>query len=102
MNLRNLLLSLLLLASLAAPAARAQDPQPTGVLFENVRVFDGTSATLSAPSNVLVVGTKIQTISKDPIAVPAGTALTRIAGEGRVLMPGLIDAHVHLEMAIVP
>jgi imidazolonepropionase-like amidohydrolase len=38
------------------------------VLFENVRNFDGKGAALSAPSQ-------------------------RIAGNGRTLMPGLIDAH---------
>ena len=33
------------------------------VLFENVRIFDGRSATLSAPSNVLVKGNLIDTVS---------------------------------------
>ena len=37
------------------------------VLFENVRVFDGKSAALSAPSNVLVEGTAIKVISTAPI-----------------------------------
>ena len=47
-------------------AVSAQDsPQASGAvtLFENVRIFDGKSATLSAPSNVLVRGNKIETIS---------------------------------------
>ncbi|PSB18273.1 hydrolase [filamentous cyanobacterium CCP2] len=65
------------------------------VLFENVRIFDGTSEQLSAPSNVLVVGNQIQTISTGSIPAPEGN-LTRINGGERVLMPGLIDAHVHL------
>jgi imidazolonepropionase-like amidohydrolase len=62
------------------------------VLFENVRIFDGKSATLSAPSNVLVKGNVIERISTAPIAV-AGAL--RIAGNGRTLMPGLIDNHWH-------
>ena len=62
------------------------------VLFENVRIFDGKSAALSAPSNVLVKGSVIERISTAPIAV-AGAL--RIAGNGRTLMPGLIDNHWH-------
>ncbi len=77
----------------------AQAPQPTGVMIENVRIFNGTAAQLSAPSNVLVVGTTITSISVTPIVVPAGTAVTRIQGGGRTLMPGLIDNHAHLFMA---
>ena len=68
-------------------AASADD-----VLFENVRIFDGKNAALSAPSNVLVKGNVIERISTVPIAV-AGPL--RIAGNGRTLMPGLIDAHWH-------
>jgi imidazolonepropionase-like amidohydrolase len=81
------------------PAATAKIPQPTSTVFENVRIFNGTSEQLSAPSNVLVVDNKIKTISQSSIAAPAGTQLTRINGKDRVLMPGLIDDHVHLFMA---
>jgi imidazolonepropionase-like amidohydrolase len=79
--------------------ARAQAPQPTGVIIENVRIFNGTSDRLSAPSNVLVIGNVIKTISTTLIAAPEGTTVTRIAGGGRTLMPGLIDNHVHITMS---
>lgn len=85
-------------AVLYGPAASGQDPSPpmTAILIENVRVFDGRTARLSGPANVLVVGAVIKTISTTPIADPeAQGALTRIDGQGRVLMPGLIDAHWH-------
>jgi imidazolonepropionase-like amidohydrolase len=75
------------LGSLACASASAQ------TLFNNVRIFDGKSATLSAPSNVLVTGNTIERISTAPIAADAAT--TVIAGGGRTLMPGLIDAHWH-------
>ncbi len=72
---------------------------PSGaVLFENVRIFDGVSDTLTAPSNVLVVGNKIQAIDTQPLPMPADISITRLNGAGRVLMPGLIDAHTHLFM----
>ncbi|WP_292482991.1 amidohydrolase family protein [Mesorhizobium sp.] len=62
------------------------------VLFENVRIFDGKGAALSAPSNVLVQSNLIARISTSPIAAEGAQ---RIAGNGRTLMPGLIDAHWH-------
>ena len=64
-------------------------------MFENVRIFDGKSATLSAPSNVLVRGNMIETISAQPIPVDRRADTRIIAGGGRTLMPGLIDAHWH-------
>jgi imidazolonepropionase-like amidohydrolase len=86
----------------AATAQPAPSAQPTAVLFENVRIFDGSSDRLSPPSNVLVVGNVIQAISIAPVAPPAGTPVQRIEGGGRTLMPGLIDAHVHTMMAETP
>jgi imidazolonepropionase-like amidohydrolase len=73
--------------------------QPTSILFENVRIFNGSAAQLSAPSNLLVVDNLIQTISPTAIAARSGAGLTRIKGGGRVLMPGLIDNHVHVVMS---
>lgn len=72
---------------------------PADVIFENVRILNGTSDRLSAPSNVLVVANTIKAISSAPIAAPPGTSETRIQGGGRTLMPGLIDDHVHLVMS---
>ena len=71
-------------------------------LFQNVRVFDGKSATLSAPSNVLVRGNTIERISASPIVVDTNANVRVIAAGGRVLMPGLIDAHWHAFMAATP
>lgn len=78
--------------------AQLEPPSPTAgstTLFENVQIFDGRSSTLSAPSHVLVRGNIIEHISVDPIDVAAGTDVRRLSGNGRVLMPGLIDAHWH-------
>ena len=75
--------------------AHAAEP-PALTLFENVRIFDGKSDTLSASKNVLVRGNKIEIISKDPIPIDGNAAAKIIAGGGRTLMPGLIDAHAML------
>src|SRR3984885_11689425 len=77
-------------------AADPQDDPPANVsatLFRNVRIFDGKGASLSAPSNVLVKGNIVERISTEPIAAEPGVIV--IAGNGRTLMPGLIDAHWH-------
>ncbi|MBU7584078.1 MAG: amidohydrolase family protein [Nostoc sp. TH1S01] len=79
-------------------SSNVQSQERTSILFENVRIFNGTSDQLSELSNVLVVGNKIQTISQTPITTALGRKLTRIDGNNRTLMPGLIDNHVHLFM----
>jgi imidazolonepropionase-like amidohydrolase len=91
-----------LLALACISTAFAQAPRQAAVVFENVRIFNGTAGQLSAPSNVLVVGNLIKTISVAPIADPPGTSVTRIQGAMRTLMPGLIDAHTHLMFETVP
>jgi imidazolonepropionase-like amidohydrolase len=77
-------------------AALAQSPsaEPT-ILFENVRIFDGKSDTLSGSMNVLVRGNTINKISRDPIPTDRRADTRIIAGGGRTLMPGLIDMHWH-------
>jgi imidazolonepropionase-like amidohydrolase len=86
--------SLLILGLGLSSAAQAQGtPAATPTLFQNVRIFDGKGGALSAPSNVLIKGNVIERISTAPIAADPGT--TVIAGGGRTLMPGLIDAHWH-------
>ncbi|MBB5213914.1 metal-dependent hydrolase family protein [Parapusillimonas granuli] len=100
--LQGMQLQLLLAIGCLAPAAlHAQDLKPT-VLFENVRIFDGKSDTLSAPSNVLVRGNVIERVATSPIPVDRRADTQIIQGGGRTLMPGLIDAHWHAMMAAVP
>jgi imidazolonepropionase-like amidohydrolase len=81
------------LVAIAALSAALSAPAGAQTIFTNVRIFDGRSAALSAPSNVLVKGNRIERISASPIAAePNATVLD---GGGRTLMPGLIDAHWH-------
>lgn len=68
--------------------------EDTAILFKNVKIFDGTSSSLSPESNVLVSGNTIQKISQTDITVDENTLV--IEGNGKTLMPGLIDVHVHL------
>src|SRR5262245_38615697 len=88
-------IAFLLLLCGGSSAAVAQDTPPSAVLFENVRVFDGKSAQLSGPTNVLVRGNTIERISSAPISVDRSATTRIINGGGRTLMPGLIDMHWH-------
>ena len=81
-----------------AEAEPGPSAPPSTVLFQNVRIFDGKSAALSAPSNVLVRGNTIEKISTEPIPLDNAN-VTTIDGRGRTLMPGLIDAHWHAMLA---
>lgn len=91
-------LALAPLLALSLPGSTRADPpqqsQPV-VLFRDVRIFDGKSAALSAPSNVLVRGNQIEKISTGPVPIDGTPNATTIDGGGRTLMPGLIDMHWH-------
>ncbi len=79
----------------------AVPPAPTApVVFSNVRIFDGKSASLIAGRNLLVEGNRIKAIAAAGERPPEGAKI--IDGGGRTLMPGLIDAHWHALMCAIP
>jgi imidazolonepropionase-like amidohydrolase len=63
------------------------------VIFANATVLDGTSSERREGHSVLVEDEHIKEVSDRPITC-AGARLIDLAG--RTLMPGLIDAHVHV------
>jgi imidazolonepropionase-like amidohydrolase len=71
------------------------EPSKTnGILFRNANIFDGSSAELQSGLEVLIAGENIQTIGPAG-SIPAEEAKVIDCGGG-TLMPGLIDAHVHV------
>ncbi len=98
MNFRTSTKNMILSAILFAVPALAQDakPQPKLTLISNVNIFDGVSDQLQRNMHVLVKDNLIETISDEPLAIIQTDNVTMIDGGGRTLMPGLIDAHVHL------
>jgi adenine deaminase len=70
---------------------------PAQTLFTNVQVFDGVSAKLIKNAKVLVEGNLIKSVSTNPIDPVDATV---IDGGVRTLMPGLIDAHVHISRVL--
>jgi len=101
MKALSLLVYVALAASFTQPGATQQvaAPPPAAVtLFQNVRIFDGKGAQLSAPSFVLVRDNRIERISSTPIPTDRRADTVVIDGGGRTLMPGLIDMHWHAMM----
>lgn len=85
--------SVALLLSVVPQAALAQSHAPSETVFRNVRVLDVVKGELGPATDVLVRGNTIAAIGP---SLPASPQATVIAGQGRTLMPGLIDAHVHI------
>ncbi|WP_217541458.1 metal-dependent hydrolase family protein [Vibrio metschnikovii] len=81
---------------LATPAFAAQ------YVFKNVQVFDGRQATLSAAKNVYVQDNLISKIEDYQALNVTDPNTIVIDGQGKTLMPGLIDAHTHLMLAALP
>ncbi|WP_370979334.1 amidohydrolase family protein [Agaribacterium sp. ZY112] len=73
---------------------KAELPEQT--LFKNVNVFNGVDKQLYKNYFVLVEKNRIKAVSPEPIAANAKAVV--VDGSGRTLMPGLIDAHVHLNL----
>lgn len=69
-------------------------PEAGTTLFTNVSVFNGTDNKLYSGMNVLVEGHSIKSISATKQQV--GSDATVIDGQGKTLMPGLIDGHAHV------
>ncbi len=87
----SLLFRVLLLNLLISVPTLAQEK---ATLIKNVEIFNGKDDQ-TIRGHVLIVGNKISKISPSPIAVDKNLTVEIIEGNGRFLMPGLIDAHYH-------
>ena len=77
----------------ACPPASAR-PQDAPIAFVGATVIDpGRDAPLEA-ATVVVEGGRITSVTEGEIELPAGARVIRL--DGRFLVPGLIDAHVHI------
>ena len=64
------------------------------LVFQHADLLDAASGTLLRDRFVRVDGDLIAEVSDRPIDVPAGARV--VDARGKVLMPGLIDCHVHV------
>jgi imidazolonepropionase-like amidohydrolase len=76
--------------------AAATGPAPPTV-FTNFQLFDGKASTLRGGVQLLIDGGRIKQVAGGATGAPEGARL--IDCGGRVLMPGLIDAHWHTLLA---
>jgi imidazolonepropionase-like amidohydrolase len=78
--------------ALAPLSLAAEEPQRTTVL-KAAHIFDGKSGTLIANGVVIVEGSEIKAVGSG-LPQPAGATLIDLGDA--TLLPGFIDAHVHL------
>lgn len=92
------------LSALGLSARAGAQPVPAAasrpIMFTNLRLFDGRSPKLREGLSVLVDGNRIKAVAQGSPTAPEGAQ--RIDCAGRVLMPGLIDAHWHTLFAGLP
>ena len=99
------LVALVALAALAGCGSRGPelvrrlDPQPPGVLINDVTILDVATGALVPHRNVLVAGDRIKAIESTPI--PASGAMV-VDGTDATLVPGLIDMHGHTGQSSAP
>jgi imidazolonepropionase-like amidohydrolase len=70
-------------------------PATADLALTNCAVFDGVEETVRSDVTLLVKGRNIEQIGAAGGAIPAGYEV--IDCEGHTLVPGLIDAHTHLD-----
>lgn len=91
-----------LLAALATPSAAARQAVPRGTLaIVNGRVFDGTGPDAISDRVVLVEGDTITAVAPAD-EVDLSAVDVRIDAAGGFVMPGVIDAHVHVYFSDLP
>ncbi|PSW10746.1 Xaa-Pro dipeptidase [Photobacterium sanctipauli] len=73
-----------------------ESPSEQVVVFNNVNVFNGTDDKLYQDHTVVVTGNKITAVTQGEVDIPANAKV--IDGEGRTLMPAMVEAHMHLTL----
>src|SRR3954451_19887863 len=71
----------------------------TDILLQNAAILDVEAGTVRDTCDVLIVGGRIVEVGTPRVAGSVAAEAKRIDLGGRVLMPGMCDAHVHV---IVP
>ena len=90
----SVILATVLFLSVASARCDAGVPQP--VFLRNATVFDSAAGKMLPHRTVAIVGRYIQAVGtpEQPVEIPNGAQVIDCAG--KYVIPGLIDAHVHL------
>ncbi|HVB38105.1 MAG TPA: amidohydrolase family protein [Vicinamibacterales bacterium] len=87
--------ALLLVAAGARPRAQSRPPAPAPIALTHVTMIDGTGAPARPNTTVVIRNGRIAAVFTDGAEkLPDGAAVEDLTG--RFLVPGLIDAHVHI------
>ena len=78
---------------LAVVTPSSAEDAASQILFTNVDVFDSRNAQVINGANVLIQDNLIAEVTTEALTVDGATV---IDGEGRMLVPGLIDGHNHI------
>ncbi len=93
MRRRSLLLSAVLLVSLFAPRTRSFEQEPVdAIALVNANVINVADGSVQPNVTVLLRGGRIESVST--AGAPGGAKVVDV--RGRYVVPGLIDAHVHI------
>jgi len=82
------------IVAVSSHASLAQVGSSQAVALTHVTVIDGTGAAPRANVTILIQNGRIVDVRPATAGVPPGTTITDLSG--RYVIPGLIDAHVHL------
>ena len=86
----------LLVTAITVFAAVVVAQENPGVVIKNVTVFDSASGRMLADRTIIIAGDRIGAVGtrKNPVTIPKDARI--LDGTGKFVIPGLIDAHVHL------
>ena len=88
--------SLVFVVLLVASTGYAQIPAPGTIAFTGARVIDGTGSAPLEQATIVVTNGKITAIGPSATVMPpAGATVVNLAG--KTVMPGLINAHAHID-----
>lgn len=93
------LIGFLIIAVASACPAEGQAASAPVTVLKAARLFDSVSGKLTEPGVVIIAGDKIQAAGSN-LSVPAGAKVIDLGDA--TLLPGFIDAHVHLSMESSP
>src|SRR6185437_5017590 len=92
--------------SAAAQTAPTHGVRPARLIIRNATVVDGNGTPAKGPFDIVVEGNTIaQVVPLDPVATSRGTSrrpradagTVEIDATGKYVLPGLINAHAHLQ-----
>ena len=98
-----LVLALLLASPVSAQTTARHGVRAARLAIRNATIVDGNGTPASGPADILIENNRIASVTMlDPVAMRSGTAKrpaadVEIDATGKYVLPGLIDAHAHLQ-----